>query len=1264
MVRDNWIRGGRRWAGTALALFIPIGAIPVSGQGFSGIAGSVADPSGALIPGVEVVVANEATGVTRTALTNATGAYSARQLQPGTYTIQASLPGFQTALVRGVPLPVGQTMTLNMVLEVGAVSETIEVTGEAELLNAVDGELGVPFDSRKIIDLPLNARNIVGLLGLQAGVAVTDNGSLSDGDEDETEMGGQVHGARNDQQNITLDGIDINAQERGQAFEGALPTTLDSVQEFIVETAGQTGGASRGSGAQVQLVTRSGTNEWHGSAYEFYRTTGTSARNYFADEAWPLIRHIPGGSLGGPILEDKLFIFGAYERQSDRSATLKIRQVPAPSLIDGIVRYERLDGTFGTITDGPGGMLERITQVPGDTFNPVVLGQDGLLQAYRSFSTDEAATTPGVDNGANFLEYRFNAPFNRDRNIYISRLDYIVNADHNVYFRGTLNDDVRTFEAELFPGVGGGRDRIDNSKGFAAAWNQVWSPVVTANFRVGLTRESSEDTGNNQPFWDMPGVDEFIQDDGAIRQVIDTWNLTYDTSYLEGNHTIQGGFNFRNIENSLVSFDAVVPGTYWSDANLTGNDLGTAQSPALLRALGTDEFARVADPGVTGDALMLATGSISQFRGDVQFNIDGSRIAGGTPLDRTFLLREYDFYLQDVWQAASNLTVTFGVHYGYQTPPFERDGFQVGWSNDLLLRWEESRGTTKTVPEQELFITQVNGRRNGLPDFYQPDANNWAPRVSFAWQPDWDFATAGGPLVVRGGYSMLYDGVGRRFARDAATLASIGLLSTVRQPGFSKSIDRLNGIERAPRLDTTLALPRGEFVDLAESAFILGAPLPAAGFGSGNTTGIAQSLVSPINNLLNLTISKALSANLLVEVSYVGRFARDLLGQVDIASPVNLIDPVSGQSYREAIREIYGQSFARAPSSDAKAIPFFENVYGRELIDAAETRFGETFASAGQAFYRWLHGNLQPAPNAAISLADQLNIIENTLGRPIVVNNQAQFFGLFGNFSKSNYNGLNVTVRKRFADSFGFDLNYTLSKSLDITSASEAFGNRPNGQTGIGLAEDPWNPELSYALSDFDRRHQFNGNFLVQLPFSRGRTIGGNVSGVASHIIGGWEIGGILQASTGRPFNFTASSRFNHHFFGRSIPHLVGDVPFGLEKGEDNRVFLIEGGPDTRTRVSWQNFQNTFPGSAIARNQGRGPNFVNMDLSLGKSFDIGEDIRARFRWEVFNAMNHPNFGIPQNTGGTSIDRGQSNTGEVIETRGTERVMQFGFRLEW
>ena len=453
----------------ALVVVILLGTVAGFGQGLSGITGSVSESTGALIPSVEVTISNEATGVGRTVITNETGSYTGIQLQPGTYTIQASLPGFQTAVARGVTLPVSQTVTLNLSLQVGQVNQTIEVIAQAELINTVDAELGVPFDSQKIIELPLNARNIVGLLGLQAGVTVTDSGALANNDDEDTEMGGQVHGARNDQQNITLDGVDINAQEKGQAFAGALPTTLDSVQEFIVETAGQGGGAGRGSGAQIQLVTKSGTNQWHGSAYEFYRTTGTSARNYFADEASPLIRHIPGGSLGGALVKDKLFFFGAYERQTDRSATLERRTVPTAELIDGLVRYERTDGTFGVISDGPGGQLERLTLIDGDTFNPVVVGGSGLLQPFRPFSTDTVRTLPGVDNGANFLDYRFNAPFKRDRNIYISRLDYVLNDNHNFYFRGTLNDDVRTVEAELFPGFGGGRDRLDNSKGFAAA---------------------------------------------------------------------------------------------------------------------------------------------------------------------------------------------------------------------------------------------------------------------------------------------------------------------------------------------------------------------------------------------------------------------------------------------------------------------------------------------------------------------------------------------------------------------------------------------------------------------------------------------------------------------------------------------------------------------------------------------------------------------------------------------------------------------------
>jgi hypothetical protein len=426
------------WTGFVLAMVLLLGSAPVFAQGLAGVTGAVSDPTGAVIPGVEVTATNAATGASRTVITNETGTYSVAQLPPGTYNISASLPGFSTKSINGVTLRVDETIVLNLPLEVGQVTDVVDVIASAEAVNTVDAKLGVGFDSRKIIDLPLNARNIVGLLGLQSGVTISDK----TGDEFSRDDGGQVNGARNDQQNIVLDGVNINKQEAGSSFEGALPTTLDSVQEFVVQTAGS-GQAARGSGGQVQLVTRGGSNDWHGSAYEFYRTTGTSAKNYFAPEADVLIRHLPGGSVGGPIIKDKLFFFGAYERQTDRSSTLTTRNVPTQEFLDGIIRYEKKDGSFGVLTDGPGGDLEKWTLVPGDTWNPALIGPGGFYELYRPFSNDPS-NTPGGDSGANTLRHRFQSPFVRNRNIYISRLDFTANDSHTFFVRGSLNDDVRT----------------------------------------------------------------------------------------------------------------------------------------------------------------------------------------------------------------------------------------------------------------------------------------------------------------------------------------------------------------------------------------------------------------------------------------------------------------------------------------------------------------------------------------------------------------------------------------------------------------------------------------------------------------------------------------------------------------------------------------------------------------------------------------------------------------------------------------------------
>jgi hypothetical protein len=1258
---------GGRLTVWAAAILVCIAAEPAFAQGLTAINGYIKDQSGAVVPNLEVTVTNKATGLPRIGTSNVQGWYSVTLLLPGTYTVSAKSPGFNVKPV-SLPLPVDEVVRLDLLLEVGtAPPTTIDVvTG----LNTTNAQLGTAFDSQTILDLPSNARNIGGLLLLDTGVTLSDKAG-----EFERDDGGQVNGARNDQQNTVLDSININQQERGGAVEGALPVTLDSVQEFVVQTAGFGGQAGRGSGAQMSLVTKSGSNAWHGSVYDYYRTTGTSAKNYFAPEATPLIRHLPGFSLGGPIRKNKLFFFGAYEYNSDRSGMLQTRTVPTPELLNGTVRYQRKDGTFGTLTDGPGGGLALLTGIPDDRWNSAVIGPNGIFEQYRPFSMDTSRTSPGDDNGANFLTYRFNAPFNRDRNIYISRIDYNINRQNTVYVRGTLNDDVRTLVTESFPGFDNERERIDNSKGFAANWNSVLAWNLISNFSFGLTRESFEDTGVQSATYAPPRLSKLIQTTGASRQAIDTWNFVETLSWVKGNHVVKASANYRFIDNLLRSSEIAAPPTYSGPANLTGNGIGSSNSPGLRRALGEEEFNNVVDPGIVGDAIMAATGSVSQFLENVQFDVNGNKLPAGTPFVRNFALHEWDFAIEDAWKLKPNLTLSYGLHYSLATPPYERNGVQVNWVEDLGQRWRQMRDTTETIDKFPLFSVQSAGRANNMPDFYKMDTNNWAPRVSVAWLPGFEdgilgFLTkSGGQMVVRAGYAMSYDRMGGRFGRDAATFGSIGLLTRNALPPNSLSLDGLNSIPRAPRVGTGV-LPEFPFSNQPNSVL----PSAAGGAGPGTTTGIDAGLHSPADHLLNFTITKELPSGWVVEASYVGRFARDLIGQVDISSPLNLRDSLSGTTLYEATHELFTRYLEnRVPTEDVQPIAWYENAYP-EMKTYVEGRLGRSFASATQAWYAYMLQQsaapgaviLQPGPNAPVSQVDRLHELESGLRRNKLLSPQVRFFGLFGNFARSNYHSGQFTVRKHVGRGLTTTINYTLSKSMDITSAAEARGVRPDPVTGEGLAADPFNPDFSYALSDFDRRHQLNVNFVADLPFGTGKWLGGGASSTLNQIIGGWQVSSIALVASGRPWNFTASNRFNHHFNGRDQPHVSAPIPFELTK-QDRRVFMIPGTFADRSLIATGSFKNTHPGGPIARNQGRGPGFWNVDLAVTKSFAvpaIGESSRLRFRWESFNVFNHPNFATPTTEAGHNIDRSGGTLGEILKTLGTERVMQFSLRLEF
>ncbi|MBI4875822.1 MAG: carboxypeptidase regulatory-like domain-containing protein, partial [Acidobacteria bacterium] len=363
-------------------------------QATTQVSGVVTDPSGALIPGTSIELLNLETGLKRTTTSDDAGAYSLLQVIPGQYRITATATGFRTVTINDLRLLVNNPATANIKLEVGQVTETIAVTAEAVNVNTVDASIGNAIGTKPILQLPLNARNIVGLLALQPGVVFTREDSTN-------ERNGAVNGGKSDQANVTLDGVDVNDQMERNAFSSALRMTPDSVQEFRVTTMNSNADAGRTSGAQVVLVTKGGTNDLHGSLYEYHRNTATSSNEYFLNssgiERPKLIRNIFGASAGGPLRKNRMFLFGNFEGRRDAKDESDVRTIPSMNMRQGILQYQRRDGSIATVN--PAELVSRID------------GAGSVSQAALQFMQKYPVpndTTQG--DGLNFVGYRFKAP--------------------------------------------------------------------------------------------------------------------------------------------------------------------------------------------------------------------------------------------------------------------------------------------------------------------------------------------------------------------------------------------------------------------------------------------------------------------------------------------------------------------------------------------------------------------------------------------------------------------------------------------------------------------------------------------------------------------------------------------------------------------------------------------------------------------------------------------------------------------------------------
>ena len=716
-------------------------AIIVAQTATTSLRGTVTDPKGALVQAAVLTLSNSATGYSRTAKSGNDGAYQFLEVPPATYTLTIISSGFATVKQDKVTLQVSQPATLDIQMQVKGTTEIVEVTSEAPLVNTTDATQGNVFNSTQLTNLPSEGRDPVAILSLQPGVTYLGSNTNQDNskpNQTEDSRGGSVAGARSDQTNVTVDGLDNNDQLLGLAFQGALRVPLDSIQEFRVTTTSSNADAGRSSGAQVSMLTKSGTNSFHGTMYEYNRSNIGQANDWFNEQAelssglpnkpGVLHRNTFGAWVGGPLKKDRLFFFAGYEGQRSNEAIQTTRVVPSDNMRNGILQYP-----CSTLSNDLGNPIDPncVTTNSGFAITPLNSSQNLVtLQAVQlqaldvncmgngtcpwNGGPDPNATAifqlyprPNTDSVGDGLDYRgftFAAPSPRKHDTYIVKLDYKLtsNGNHSLFVKGHLQNfrgdpSNGALGTPQFPGQPPTDFLTNNSKGIFVGYTALLSPTLVNNFRYGFIRQGLGDTGlgvNDYNYF--RGMDNYrgLGFTPSSLTNVPVHNFVDDVSWTKGKHTIQVGGNLRVVTNNrsgnAQNYSYSYTNVYWLDVAGISNKclsldpaaLGSSTNQAGTKYTcgGANGTYPSVDPAF-GTNYDFATAALAGLLTEVnkQYNQDknGHFFSPGELITRNFKDHETEFYVQDAWRVTPNLVLTGGLRYSLLQPPYEIHGNQV-----------------------------------------------------------------------------------------------------------------------------------------------------------------------------------------------------------------------------------------------------------------------------------------------------------------------------------------------------------------------------------------------------------------------------------------------------------------------------------------------------------------------------------------------------------------------------------------------------------
>jgi Carboxypeptidase regulatory-like domain len=1277
--------------GLSLLIFAATVLLPARAQDVASLTGLVTDASGGSVSGVKIKLVDTRTAAAYTTETGTDGRYLIAKVPPGPgYALTASRDGFQTVTVSDLYLPIATTTTRNIQLEVGLVTQTVEVKSQGSVtLNTTDSTIGNNFDIREIQALPNEFRdNPSQLLRLEPGVVSAQSPSGPGGPNDPSgSRDGSVGGARADQNNITVDGIDAQDFGIGQAFALVAPIPVDAVQEFRTEVGNPLGDTGRASGATTVITSKGGTNDFHGNAYEYHRNTVTEANSFFNNKAGVdrpnLIRNQFGGNFAGPILKDKLFFFFEYDGRRDASQFSALQDVPLDSFRAGSIAY---------INDNAGcGPNSRQTSSP----NCISFASPAQVAAFDPCSTTSCTGTPGftapgfdpallqlINNryphandltqgdGINTGGFRFNAPAPLSENVYWTRVDYNINSKQKLFVRFNFNNFdtvVPGIPSVQFPGDPVTNPEVGRDRSWAIGHTWTFTGNTVNQFVYGEARNNLafpipfNPAGTVFPLQWFPQTDlvnPFARQSSQAR-ILPIPTFRDDLTLIRGKHQFQVGvvwkpirtrtelvndFDFINvgIGNALNTLPATsTPGNILSDPNVDPNGVAVANWDGYFAG---------------------ALGLINQDQSVFNYGKTGTAFNHGTGERRDYRYYDYEFYGQDTWKLRSDLTLTLGLRYQYDTVPYESNGLEATAVNTDLSQQLSSRvnnglaGISGATVTPLLTYTLAGKGNSGAPSLYGGDKLNFSPRLGLSWNPSFRNGLLSRVLgdrktVLRLGASQIYDQTALsaiNFIQDQGSYLFGNVNSTI-----------YGGLTQDPRFTAINSLP----FTLAAPAFVN--PLTPFTSGSGNNlvvNGAASGgfnytidphFHTPYSNVFSAGVQRELPGNFQLEVDYYGRFGRRLFSLPDAGQVINFVDPASKHSYVGDVTTLEQEARQGVSAPNVAPLPFFENQGALALGAPCTSVLG---TSCTQFIYANNGVPLTQGNLFGVAFFNTfLGLVPQNVGLP------AQFAAniYVGNKAWSSYNSLFATLRKRLSRNLQMDFNYTFSHSLDNSSILANNVGNPAAASSVPLC-DATNLSVCRGNSEFDVTHQVSSNFIYDLPFGRGQMVAGGSPRWLDEIIGGWQTSGIVTwrtglalpvlsgvASTGATVDALAIFNGNQSAVSSNI-HTDTSNNNVVQFFADPKAALAAFSPVSGTQVGNRDIL-------------RGPHFSNVDLGLVKNFPLyHERYKLQFRTDAFNVFNHPNFAFPD----TNIN--SPNFGVVSELAGQEaaRVLQLSLRFSF